>query len=135
MNGTESGRRFVLTREDGYVRVEWSEAVTVSEQDARDLVQRLEEVNPGRCDPMLVILNSMVSVDAPGQTILADRLNVAALALVGPSAVDRMIATFFDGVHRPRYPTRYFAEPESAISWLLTPGHDTSKTYRWGIEQ
>lgn len=128
MNGTESGRRFVLTREDGYVRVEWNEGVTVREQDALDLVQRLEEVSPDRCDPMLVILNSMVSVDAPGQTVFADRLNVAALALVGPSAVDRMIATFFDGVHRPRYPTRYFAEPEAARDWLLTPAHETSET-------
>lgn len=125
MNGTESGRRFVLTRGDGYVRVEWNEGVTVSEQDALDLVQRLEEVNPGRCDPMLVILNSMVSVDASAQATFAGRLNVAALALVGPSAVDRMIATFFDSVHRPRYPTRYFPTPDAALDWLLAPGHDT----------
>lgn len=128
MNGTESGRRFVLTRDDGYVRVEWSESVTVSEQDALDLVQRLEEVGPDLCEPMLVILNSMVSVDAPAQAIFAGRLNVAALALVGPSAVDRMIANFFDGVHRPRYPTRYFPAPEAALDWLLTPGHETSGT-------
>lgn len=128
MNASESGRRFVLTRENGYFRVEWNAAVTVSEQDALDLVQRLDELNPGRCDPMLVILNAMVSVDAPGQTVFADQLNVAALALVGPSAVDRMIATFFDGVHRPRYPTRHFRQPDEALDWLLTPGHDTPET-------
>lgn len=125
LNGLESGSRFTLTLEKGCVRVEWNESVTVTEQDALELVRRLEEVNPGRCDPMLVILNSMVSVDAPGQTVFADHLNVAALALVGPTAVDRLIAAFFDGVHRPRYPTRYFAEPESAREWLLTPGHYT----------
>jgi hypothetical protein len=124
----DTDRRFALTRENGYVRVVWSENVTVNEQDALDLVQRLEEVNPGRCDPMLVILNSMVSVNAPAQAFFADRLNVAALALVGPSAVDRMIAAFFNGVHRPHYPTRYFADPQAALEWLLTPGHATPET-------
>ena len=128
MSGTDTDRRFTLTRENGYVRVVWSENITVNEQDALDLVQRLEEVNPGRCDPMLVILNSMVSVNAPAQALFADHLDVAALALVGPSAVDRMIAAFFNGVHRPSYPTRYFADPEVALEWLLTPGHETPET-------
>jgi hypothetical protein len=128
MSGTDTDRRFVLTRENDYVRVVWNEKVTVSEQDARDLVQQLEEMNPGRCDPMLVILNSMVSVNAPAQALFADHLNVAALALVGPSAVDRMIAAFFNGVHCPRYPTRYFADPKAALQWLLTPGHEIPET-------
>ena len=123
----ESGRRFALALENGCVRVEWNEGITVTEQDALDLVQRLEEVNPGRCDPMLAILNSMVSVEAAGQTVFAEHLNVAALALVGPTAVDRLIAAFFDGVHRPRYPTRYFSDPEAALDWLLTPGLYTSE--------
>lgn len=125
MNGTESGRRFVLIPEDGYVRVEWSEGVTVTEQEALDLLGKLEEVSPGVCEPMLVILNSMVSLDAAALAIFAGRLNVAAMALVGPSAVDRVIATFFNDVHRPQYPTRYFPEPDAALVWLLKPAHNS----------
>lgn len=125
MNGKEPARRFTLAPEDGYVRVVWSEDVTVSEQDALDLIRELEDTVPGLCEPMLVILNSMVSVNAPALAIFASRLNVAALALVGPSAVDRTIATFFRDVHRPSYPTRYFPEPDGARDWLLTPGHAT----------
>ena len=128
MNGDATGHRFALTREGGYVRVEWDEDVTVTEQDALDLLEQLDRVSPGLCEPMLVLLNAMVSVDAGAQAIFAGRLNVAALALVGPSAVDRIIATFFNDVHRPRYPTRYFREPGAAIQWLLTPGHGTFTT-------
>lgn len=127
MNGEASGHRFVLALEEGYVRVGWSEGVTVREQDALELLQKLDEVNPDLCDPMLVILNSMVSLDAAALAIFAGRLNVAALALVGPSAVDRLLTTFFNDVHRPRYPTRHFAAPSAAIDWLLTPGHSTSE--------
>lgn len=127
MNGEASDHRFVLAPEEGYVRVEWNEGVTVSEQDALKLVQKLDEANPDLCDPMLVILNSMVSLDAAALAIFAGRLNVAALALVGPSAVDRLLTTFFNDVHRPRYPTRHFAAPAAAIDWLLTPGHSTSE--------
>lgn len=125
MNGTDSGCRFTLTPEDGYIRVEWDEDVSVTEQDALDLLARLAQECPGVCEPMLVNLNSMVTVHAPALAIFASRLNVAALALVGPTAVDRTIATFFSAVHEPPYPTRYFAEPGAALDWLLTPGHNT----------
>lgn len=128
MNVMESGRRFSLTPGEGYVRVEWIEGVTVSEQDALDLVRNLEEVKPGLCDPMLVSLNSMVSLDAAALAIFAGRLNVSAMAIVGPSAVDRLLATYFSDVHRPRYPTRYFPEPDSALDWLMTPGHTSHDT-------
>lgn len=124
MNGTGSDRRFALTPEDGYVRVEWDEDISVTEQDALDLLDRLEQECPGVCEPMLVNLNSMVTVHAPALAIFASRLNVAALALVGPTAVDRTIATFFSQVHEPAYPTRYFTEPAAALEWLLTPGRD-----------
>lgn len=123
MGEVRSGnQRFVLTAEDGYVRVEWNEGVTVSEQDARELMQKLAELVPGLCEPMLVHLNSMVSVSAPALAAFASELNVAALALVGPSAVDRMIATFFNDVHKPPYPTRYFQTQGPALEWLATPG-------------
>lgn len=127
MDGDMSGYRFVLPSQDGYVRVEWNEGVSVTEQDAADLIRVLEEVNPGLCEPMLVILNSMVSLDAAALSAFASRLNVAAMAIVGPSAVDRLLATFFNDVHHPRYPTRYFPEPQAALDWLLAPGHSTSE--------
>lgn len=117
------GYRFTLTAEDGYVRLEWNEGITVSEQDAQDLMRELEEVAPGLCEPMLVDLNSMVSVTAPALAAFASGLNVAALALVGPSAVDRTLATFFNDVHDPPYPSRYFPAHDAALEWLLTPGH------------
>lgn len=123
MNRTGADSRFALTREDGYVRVEWAEDISVTERDALDLLDRLEQECPGVCEPMLANLNSMVTISAPALAICASRLNVAALAIVGPSAVDRMIATFFSEVHEPAYPTRYFTEPDAALGWLLTPGH------------
>lgn len=125
MSAETPGDRFVLTRDGGFLRVQWDEGVTVSEQDALALVRRMEELAPGLCEPMLAILNSLVSVDAPALAIFATRLNVSALAMVGPSAVDRILVQFFQDVHRPRFPTGYFPEPEAAIEWLLTPGHGT----------
>ncbi|MFJ6280418.1 MULTISPECIES: DUF7793 family protein [Arthrobacter] len=128
MNETGADSRFALTRENGYVRVEWDEDISVTEQDALDLLDRLDQECPGVCKPMLANLNSMVTVHAPALAIFASRLNVAALAIVGPTAVDRTIATFFSEVHEPAYPTRYFTEPAAALEWLLTPGHGAPGT-------
>lgn len=123
MSADQTEHRFVLRRDDGFVRVEWNRGVTVSERDARELVQRLEEVNPDLCEPMVAILNSMVSLDAAALAILANDLNVSALAIVGPTAVDRTIAQYFREVHQPAFPTRYFPAAAAAIDWLRTPGH------------
>jgi hypothetical protein len=108
---------------DGMLWMRWSQSTTVSDAMASALVERSDQLCPDVCPPMLVELNGMVTLTRGALHFFATRLNVAALALVGPSAVDRMISDFFTQVHRPPYPTRYFTTTDEARSWLTEHPH------------
>ncbi|WP_336715255.1 STAS/SEC14 domain-containing protein [Arthrobacter sp. USHLN218] len=114
--------RFVMVCDhSSLIRVEWQPRLDVTTEDARNLLVRLEELSPNECRPMLVQLNGMASLSRDALRAFATRLNVSALALVGPSGVDRLIAKFFLDVHAPGYPSRYFEEEKEARQWLAKP--------------
>jgi len=114
--------RFIMVREQSsLIRVEWQPKIDVTAEDAETLIGRLGELSPNECPPMLAHLNGMASLSRDAFRTFAGSLNVSALALVGPSRVDRLIASFFLNVHNPRYPSRHFEEPAEARHWLLRP--------------
>ncbi|RJT74874.1 hypothetical protein D6T63_18315 [Arthrobacter cheniae] len=67
---------------------------------------------------MLVEFNGMVTLTRAALLRFAKTLNIAAMAIVGPSAVDKALADFFVEVHHPPYPTRYFTATHEALRWL-----------------
>ena len=122
MTEEEGPQPFSLSfRDGGYLHVEWAEGHTVTEQDARGLMDRVVQLSSSVHPPMLVHLNNMVSLSRPALQAFATELKVSALAVVGPTAVDRAITTFFTGVHEPHYPTQYFEGSAAAVQWLLYP--------------
>ncbi len=98
--------------------VKWCRSVTVSEAMAAELAQRMERLVPALCPPMLVELNGMVSLTRGALHFFATESNVAAVAGVGPSAVDHTLSSFFKQVHQPPYPTRHFDDAVEAYAWL-----------------
>ncbi|WP_196841370.1 DUF7793 family protein [Arthrobacter sp. CAN_A1] len=122
MTEEEGPQPFSLSfRDGGYLHVEWAEGHTVTEQDARSLMDRVAQLSPSVRPPMLVHLNNMVSLSRPALQAFATELKVSALAIVGLTAVDRAITTFFTAVHEPNYPTQYFESSAAAVQWLLSP--------------
>ncbi|MHA7155582.1 DUF7793 family protein [Arthrobacter sp. TMN-50] len=121
MTGEHAGVRpfSMLLRDDGYIHVEWDEGHTVTEQDARNLIEHLARLSSSVCRPMLVRLNNMISLSRPALHAFATELDVSALAIVGSTAVDRAITTFFTEVHEPHYPTEYLEPSATAVRWLL----------------
>ena len=121
MTGKSAGvRPFSMRLHDGgYMHVEWHEGHTVTEQDARNLIGHLAGLSPSAHPPMLVHLNNMISLSRPALHAFATELQVSALAIVGPTAVDRAITAFFTQVHEPHYPTQYFEKTDAAVQWLV----------------
>lgn len=103
--------------------VKWSSSATVSEDMAVALIERADQICPNLCPPMLVELNGMVSLARGALHYFATGLNIAALALVGPSAVDRTLSQYFRQVHEPPYPTRHFEDHDEARAWLTNHPH------------
>lgn len=119
---------FAAEMRDAVLWVEWSRSATVSDEMAEALVARTNRLSPDLCPPMLVELNGMVSLSRGALHRFASGLNIAAMALVGPSAVDRTLSEFFKRVHRPPYPTRHFEDSDRARAWLGDHPHSGAGT-------
>ena len=57
------------------------------------------------------------------RTVFAKHCDASAIALLGSSAVDRVLANFFLGVNSAPVPTRFFTNGEEAVRWLTAQGH------------
>lgn len=114
---------FTVEVNDGIIWIRWDEGVTVDDDTAARLVDQVSRIWSEAPLPMFVRLNAMKSLSRCAMQAFARHLDVAALAIVGPSAVDRTIAEFFIRVHAPDYPVRYFTDPAQAHSWLVQAAH------------
>lgn len=109
---------FVTELRNGVLWLQWRQNMSVSDTDAAALVQRADALCWNVCPPMLVVLNGMVTLSRNALSTFAHTLNISAMAVVGPSAVDRTLTDYFTEVHRPPYPTRYYGNTDDALAWL-----------------
>jgi hypothetical protein len=115
--GTQ-GDAFTASMRDGVLWVHWLHGTSVTDADAAALVQRAHAMSADTCPLMLVELNDMVTLSRAALQRFANTLNVGAMAIVGPSAVDKLLADHFGEVHNPPYPSRYFTTSAQAVQWL-----------------
>jgi hypothetical protein len=115
-----TAEHFVLYVQDDTLWVLWKHATTVDTGTAARLVSHISRMGLRIPLPMLVQLNSMKSLSRCAMQTFARDLHVPAMALVGPSAVDRTLVDFFIQVHKPTYPVQHFTDPETAQRWLMT---------------
>ncbi|WP_104181462.1 STAS/SEC14 domain-containing protein [Arthrobacter sp. B0490] len=118
-----AGEPFSAAMRDGVLWIGWQERTSVSDDAAAALVGRANALAPDVCPPMLVELNGMVCLSRGALILFARTLNIAAMAIIGPSAVDRTLAAFFTEVHHPPYPTRHFDHRSEGLAWLTDHPH------------
>jgi hypothetical protein len=72
--------------------------------------------------PTMVLMQDIARVDREARAFFASEEYMTRLscqtALVVGSPVSRVIANFFVGLNRPRYPHRVFNDSERALQWL-----------------
>lgn len=117
------GEAFAADLRDGVLWILWRSSMRVSDDDAAALVRRANALCGDRRPPMLVVLNGMVTLSRGALDSFANALKISAMALVGPSVVDRTLAGYFTEVHNPAYPTRYYENADEALEWLAAQPH------------
>lgn len=69
--------------------------------------------------PMLVDTRGIKDFERTARAhFLADQAGSVAMALLVGSAVNKMIANFFIGMHRQTVPVKMFTDRGSAVEWL-----------------
>jgi hypothetical protein len=109
---------------DGILRLEWTRGVVIDAPHAQLAMDRVNEMCGGRPTPLLIDMATTESVSRAARAVFAKRCDASAIALLGSSAVDRVLANFFLGVNAAPVPTRFFTDDDEAVRWLASQGHD-----------
>ena len=67
---------------------------------------------------MLVAMNRMEGVEHKARNVFAQAWPLTRIAVVGASAVDRVIVDFYVARHSPACPTKFFTTTVDAMAWL-----------------
>lgn len=102
----------------GFVRLWWAPGVTISGDLAREAVAALERICAGQRRAMLVDMTATGQLTRAARVVFAQESAASAIALLGKSAVDRVIANFALGVSPVPVPTRFFTSESVALTWL-----------------
>jgi hypothetical protein len=100
------------------IQVDWAAGSVADRAAAAASTEAVREL--GRDGAlMLVDTRGIKSFDRDARThFLADQGGSRAMALLVGSAVNKMLANFFMGMHKQAIPVRMFTERDAAIAWL-----------------
>jgi hypothetical protein len=100
------------------VQVDWAAGAVVDRAAAEASTEAVRALGQDGA-LMLVDTRQIKAFDRDARAhFLADQGGSRAMALLVGSAVNRMIANFFMGMHKQAIPVRMFTERDPAIAWL-----------------
>jgi len=103
---------------DGLIRLSWGHGVRITGELARAAMARVDEINGRTENPLLVSMTGTAELSRDARVVFTRRCSASRIALVGRSAVDRVIANFALGVSSVPVPTRFFTSEPAAVGWL-----------------
>lgn len=123
MDGTGAGPdpRFRVHVDDlGVVRLTWAHGVEITQDAAEQSAHAVEElIADGPPRPLCVDMTGTSTITRSARRYYTRPMPwVSRLALLGTSAVDRVVANFALGVNGTHMPTKYFTSESAATEWL-----------------
>lgn len=101
-----------------YVRITLPAGQVVTEPVAAQAAQEFGRLSETGAKPLLLDVTGVEAITRSARSIFAEARSVSAVAVLGASQVDRVIANFLLGGELPACPTRYFSAPAEALQWL-----------------
>jgi hypothetical protein len=109
---------FSLHVDGGIVVVRWSPGVEITGRLATEAMDTVDELNGDYKRPLLVDLTGTANVTREARGAFSRECQVSRMALVGRSAVDRVLANFALKVNSIAIPSRFFTSLPAALAWL-----------------
>lgn len=116
--GIEGIDATLVLGDDGVLRLHWARGISITEEDARRAMDRVNELCAGARRPMLVDMATTKAVSRGARAVFGLPCAASRIALLGSSQVDKVIANFILGVTTLPCPTRFFTSETDAIDWL-----------------
>jgi SpoIIAA-like len=110
---------FLLRDADGgVVLLTWAPGVAITADLAAAAMAQVNEHNQDRVRPLLVDMTGIAALSRDAHRYFRHRSRISRIAIVGESAVDRVIANFGLRVSPPPVPSRFFNSKAAALAWL-----------------
>ncbi|MDR6620884.1 STAS/SEC14 domain-containing protein [Sinomonas atrocyanea] len=116
--GTDSGISSLSFDGTGVLRLVWERGVDIDAPQAEAAMARVDAAAGQDRVPLLIDMATTSSVSRSARAVFARPCAAAAIALLGASAVDRVLANFFLGVYKAPCPTKFFTDEARAVAWL-----------------
>ena len=108
----------VVTDATGVVRLSWAPGLQIDRELAATAMSTVDELNGDRERPLYVDMTGTAVLTREARKEFTRRCSASRIALVGRSAVDRVLANFGLAVSSPPVPTRFFTSEPAALVWL-----------------
>ncbi len=113
----DSGFR-IRADSDGVVRLGWVPGVVIDGALAAAAMTAVDDINGDRGRPLLVDMSGSAALTRDGRAAFTRPCSVSRIAILGTSAVDRVIASFGLRLSNPPMPARFFTSEPAALNWL-----------------
>ena len=100
------------------VRLSWASGLRITGELATEAMAMVDVLNGDRERPLLVDMSGTATLSREARMQFSQRCTASRIALLGSSAVDRVIANFALGVSVTPVPTRFFTAEPAALEWL-----------------
>ncbi|HEY0814945.1 MAG TPA: hypothetical protein VGE11_16860, partial [Pseudonocardia sp.] len=100
------------------VRLSWTAGLRIDAHLATEAMMAVDELNGDVERPLLVEMTGTAVLTREARQVFARKCSASRIALLGRSAVDRVIANFALGVSYVPVPTRFFTSEPLALAWL-----------------
>ena len=112
------GEFAVDVAEEGHLVLLLPPGEVVTGTMAVQAAERIESMAGDRKLPLMLVLSGVESITRGARDIFSAARSLSAVAVIGVSPVDRVIANFLLGGEIQPCPTRYFSRETEALSWL-----------------
>ncbi|MFP3463565.1 hypothetical protein R5O87_22230 [Arthrobacter globiformis] len=128
-NPDQTGPGVVVDRiEDGLVGIVLPDGAQFTAAHTSTVKDQLLAVCNGKPCGLLLRLDGVASIDRNAVTGYGKAATVTALALVGSTPVDRVMANRILRITSPQCPTGYFTDVHEALAWLRSHRTDSPNT-------
>lgn len=103
---------------EGYIHLVLPPGGVVSGSMAAAAAAEINRLAGDRKMPLLLVLVGVQTLTRGARSVFGDARSLEAVAVLGVSPVDRVIANFLLGGSTPPCPTRYFSVQGEALAWL-----------------
>jgi hypothetical protein len=109
---------FSLVVDDGVVLLRWTQGAFITGPLAAEAMDMVDQLNGDHKRPLLVDMTGTATLTRDARETFQRDCQVSRMAIVGTSAVDKVIANFGLRVAVIAIPSRFFTSVPTALAWL-----------------